>query len=194
MKKFLFIYALCATALAAWGLRFVAETRRLENNQTALCEEIARYRTELDEEAASVRALRLRCEEYRKLRGEDARRIRELGIRIRRLESTALTATETRTELQTIIRDTVIRHDTLRVFHWSDRWVRVDGRILRDSVECSVESRDTLRQIVHRIPRRFLFIRYDTKGIRQEIICSNPHTKIAYSEYIELERRGKRKK
>lgn len=51
-----------------------------------------------------------------------------------------------------------------------------------------IESRDTLRQIVHRIPRRFLFIRWGTKALRQEIISSNPHTRIVYSEYIRIER------
>ena len=37
-------------------------------------------------------------------------------------------------------------------------------------------------------PRRFLFIRWGTKALRQEIISSNPHTRIVYSEYIRIER------
>ena len=53
---------------------------------------------------------------------------------------------------------------------------------------CRVESADTLRQVVHRIPRRFLFIRWGTKALRQEIVPSNPHTRIVYSEYVKIER------
>lgn len=193
MKKILFIYALCATAIAAWGILRHKEAQRLENNQTALSEQVEHYRTRLGEEAASVRALQLRCDEFRKMREADTRRIRDLGIKLRRLESTATTSVTTEVAVHTVVRDTVILHDTLRVFHWRDEWVTVDGRIGRDSVCCEVTSIDTLRQIVHRVPRRFLFIPYGTKAIRQEIISSNPHTKIVYSDYIELYRRRKRK-
>ena len=80
------------------------------------------------------------------------------------------------------------RWDTLRSFRWRDPWVTVEGRIDGDSVACRVVSIDTLHQIVHRVPRRFLFIRWGTKAIRQEIVSSNPHTRIVHSEYIRLER------
>ena len=61
--------------------------------------------------------------------------------------------------------------------------------IRADSVSCRVVSVDTLQQIVHRVPRRFLFIRWGTKAIRQEVVSSNPHTNIVYTEYIELKRK-----
>ena len=193
MKKILFIYALCATAVAAWGVLRHKEVQRLENNQTALSEQVEYYRTRMGEQAASVQALQLRCDEFREMRQADARRIRDLGIKIRRLESSATASLESKVEVRTIVRDTVILHDTLRVFHWCDEWVTVDGRIGRDSVTCEVTSIDTLRQVVHRVPRRFLFIRYGTKAIRQEIVSSNPHSRIVYADYIELYKRRKRK-
>ena len=61
MRKILFFYALCATAVAVWGFMRHRDAERLENNQTALTEQIYLYRTSLDESAASVRALQLRC-------------------------------------------------------------------------------------------------------------------------------------
>ena len=73
-----------------------------------------------------------------------------------------------------------------KVFRWSDRHVSIDGMIRDDSVRCRVLSIDTLQQIVHRVPRRFLFIRWGTKAVRQEVVSSNPHTRIIYTEYIEL--------
>ena len=51
-----------------------------------------------------------------------------------------------------------------------------------------VQSRDTLVQIVHRVPKRFLFFRFGTKAIRQEVVSMNPHTKVAYADYIELKK------
>lgn len=76
-----------------------------------------------------------------------------------------------------------------KVFRWSDRHVSINGLIRADSVSCHVLSIDTLQQVVHRVPRRFLFIRWGTKAIRQDVVSSNPHTQIIYTEYIELRRR-----
>ena len=194
MKKILFFYALCATVVAVWGFMRHCEAERLDNNQTALTEQIARYRTSLDESAASVRVLQLRCGEYERIRAEDAARIRDLGIKIKRLESAAKSAVRTEVEIVAPLRDTIILRDTLRLFRWQDPWVEVEGLIGLDSVECRVASIDTLRQVVHRVPRRFLFIKYGIKAIRQEVISSNPHSQIVYSEYIELKNSRKRKK
>lgn len=79
-----------------------------------------------------------------------------------------------------------------KVFRWSDRHVSIDGVIRADSVSCHVSSIDTLQQVVHRVPRRFLFIRWGTKAVRQEVVSSNPHTQIVYTEYIELNRRNRK--
>ena len=194
MKKFLLIYALIATVVAIWGFSEHREAERLDNNQTALMEQAKLYRTALDESAASVQALQLRCDEFRQLRAEDARRIRNLGIKVKRLESIARSTTESELHVKTPLRDTIILHDTLRLFEWCDHWVEINGIIRHDSVECHIKSVDTLRQVVYRVPRKFLFIKYGTKAIRQEIISSNPHTRIVYSEYIELKNSRKRKK
>jgi hypothetical protein len=95
------------------------------------------------------------------------------------------------------LRDTVIikrfAADTLSLFSWSDKWVAIEGVVQKGSVVCSVQSVDTIRQVVHRVPRRFLFFRYGTKGIRQEVTSSNPHSTIIYTEYIELPKRRQRR-
>ncbi|MEG1645343.1 MAG: DUF6549 family protein [Alistipes sp.] len=190
MNKYLLLYALCITGLLWGGYRhYRAKTQRLEQNQVALASSVTFYRTQCGKEAASVQALRLRTSEFEALRAADAQQIKALGYKLRRLTATAKTATATVIEVEVPVRDTIIVHDTLRFFRWRDQWVSVEGLVGRDSASCRVESIDTLRQIVHRIPRRFLFIRWGTKAIRQEIISTNPHTKIVYSDYIQLERR-----
>ena len=113
----------------------------------------------------------------------------------------ATLATATEIDVQVPLHDTIVRRDfaavcdsgrlaaavrfdTVRSFRWRDPWVTVEGRIRGDSADCRVESVDTLRQVVHRVPRRFLFIRFGTKAVRQEIVSSNPHTRIVYAEYV----------
>lgn len=197
MKKYLLLYAVAVTALLVFThRRYHAENRRLAQNQTALASEIAHYRTRSGTEAASVQALRLRCADFETLRAADAAEIRRLGIKLRRLEAAAKTVAATAVEARAPLRDTVLIRvrdsvfvrDTARLFRWRDPWVTVEGRIGRDSAACRIRSIDTLRQIVHRIPRRFLFIRWGTKALRQEIVPANPHTRIVYAEYVKIER------
>lgn len=155
------------------------------------------YRTENGKNAASVQRLELSAAEIRAERDDVAAECRNLHIKIRRLESFSTAQTQTIVDLKTRLCDTVVLHDrnsiivrdTLRLFRWRDSWVTVEGLIEGDSVGCRIESIDTLHQVVHRIPRRFLFIRWGTKAIRQEIVSSNPHTRIVYTEYIELKKR-----
>ena len=152
-------------------------------------------------DAESIRDLGIKLRpELERLRAADAESIRDLGIKLKRVESTAKTATATVVELRAKLRDTaVVREtsagaviiDSMRTFRWRDPWVTVEGLIERDSVACRVESIDTLRQVVHRVPRRFLFIRWGTKAIRQEVMSSNPHTRIVYTDYIELKKRNR---
>ena len=207
MRKILFYYSLGATIALIVGVavlrRALNEVDRLENNQEVLSSEVKLYRTRYDESVASVQSLRVRLDEMRQLHEEDVKRIRDLGIKLRRVESLTSSMSATEVEVQTVKRDTVVERevlgivvrDTLSLFSWSDAWVSVEGEIRGSDVRCSVRSVDTLRQIVYRIPRRFLGIPYGVKALRQEIISSNPHTRIVYAEYIELQRRrGKNKK
>ena len=143
--------------------------------------------------------------------------VRELRIKVRRLEAAATTATRTEVQITAPLEpagpqptawekygagvrraaDSVKaaldrefsglpKVPEAKIFRWADRHVSVDGIIRTDSVSCHVTSIDTLRQIVHRVPRRFLFIRWGTKAIRQEVVSSNPHTQIVYTEYIQF--------
>ena len=197
MKNFLLLVALPATAWAVVVTRhYRAENRRLIQNQHALATHSDTLRNRLDESAAEVQVLRLRVAEFERLRAEDAARIRALGLRLRHVESTAKAVAATdidkpiplRDTLIVRLRDTLVRHDTVRVFRWQDTWVTLEGEIGPDSVHCRVESIDTLHQVVYRIPRRFLFIRWGTKALRQQIASTNPHTRIVASEYVRIER------
>lgn len=196
MTRYLLIYAATVTLLLA-GLsrRHLNEERRLNANIRALNSSVAFYRDRHDRQCADTEVLRLRCAEFERLRAEDARQLREAGIRLRRLEALSTTRTASRTEVRTPLRDTVVvtrrdtvfLRDTLRLFRWHDAWVTIEGAIDKDSVRCRIESVDTLRQTVHRIPRRFLFIRWGTKALRQQIVSTNPHTRIVGAEYIRIE-------
>lgn len=200
MKKYLILYAVIVSLLLAQVWRhYRAENKRLETNQEALMSDVAHYRTRNGQEVAAKEVLQLRVSEFERLRASDAAVIRDLGIKLRRVEATAKTATATLVELRAALRDTVVMRpptdapgpiipDTLRAFRWRDPWVTIEGLVGRDSVECRVLSVDTLRQVIHRVPKKFWFIRWGTKAIRQEIISSNPHTRVVYAEYVKFDK------
>lgn len=187
-----FVFGLLLLAVAGGWMEhyrlMLREEERLKSNLEAMGDSICYYRSSLDEQVASVAALRLRCGEVERLREEDLRTIHSLGLRLKRTEALARQVAQTRIEVEVPLYDTVILRDTVRLLRWCDQWVRVEGELYADSLSCRVESVDTLVQIVHRVPRRFLFFRWGTKAIRQEIISKNPHTHIVYSEYLKLER------
>lgn len=176
------------------------EKNRLAGNQEALMEDIRFYQDEAGRQAASVQSLELTKAELEAHNEEMVQVIRDLNVKLRRVEAAAKAATETKIEVQTVIKDSVVVRDSFRLerlpaIKWQDPWVKVEGLINRDStVSLSIHSVDTLYQVVHRVPNEWWFFKWGTKAIRQEITSSNPHTKIVYSEYIELKRCGRNRK
>lgn len=200
MRKFLLwvaVVALILVAICGVALSYlIKENARLRGNQHALIEGVEFYRTESGKSAASVEMLQLELAEFRSLREQDAEEIASLGIRLRRAESYAKSASMTILTDTVIVRDTVVLRDTVtmpaRHFAGEDAWSRVEGILFGDSLRYTVRTTDTLHQVLHRVPRKFLFIPYGTKAIRQEVWSSNPNTELIYTEYIELPRRKKR--
>lgn len=200
MKKALLIYALTTTALLAMvshnrrTLR--AENQRLNQNIATLTTDVEIYRTRSGESAAEVRSLRLRQSELEQTNEELSDQIRELKIRLRHINSLATATTQTEVEFGTQIPDSVLHRpivDTLRLPLFTDSWNSLQATLIGNRIEGRFTSIDTLRQVVYRIPHRFLFIRYGTKELRQVITSSNPSTRLVYSSHITIERGRKRK-
>lgn len=194
MNKYLiFVIIICVEFLSASvrGCKSIQNERdRLSDNQRALLEDVTLYRTKDSLSAASVEKLTLKKNELEKYNVELAQTVKDLGVKINRLESASRQVTQTRIDVTVPIKDTVIIENATPVpakaFDWKDSWVSVSGVINNDTVSCKVASIDTLMQAVHRVPKKFWFIRWGTKAIRQEIVSKNPHTQIIYTEYVEL--------
>ena len=215
MKHLTTLLLLVAATVVAGAviLSLARDNRRLRSNIAALDEGITYYRTRLDASAASVARMQLTISELRRERRHDTEQIRSLGLRLKRVESYATAATVTSVALTLpITSDTAAimpqsQHDSTllgrqrqdvqdmhdvresqRRFTYTTPWLHIAGVLRGDTLNLDYQMVDTLRQVVHRVPRRFLFFRFGTKGIRQEVWSSNPHTRLVYSEYIELGR------
>ena len=135
--------------------------------------------------------LREYFEELRAAKAELAAEVKALRIRLSRVESIAKTASRSELRFVAPLTDTMLvgMADSCpqRLLTWRDAWTEVRGCIRRDSAEVSILSRDTLVQIVHRVPHRWWFFRWGTRAIRQEVVSRNPHTQLVYTEYLRLE-------
>lgn len=164
---------------------------RLAANQAVLLSDLKTYQISDSLNAARVDALTMTVEEFRKGFSDMQGMLKEMNVKIKRLETVTITGTETSYYITAPVRDSLVFvpvPDTLKTLKYSDSWLTLDGYVKGREFIGKIESRDTIVQIVHRVPRRFLFFRYGTKGIRQEVVSKNPHTTINYSRYIKLQR------
>lgn len=170
-----------------------SDNNRLQGNNEALMEDVATYLDMADRSAASVQMLELEKGELERNYQDVCQRTKDLGLQVKRLQATSKTETQTKIEIQTVVKDSIVYRngvlDSLKRIEWRDPWVLVEGALKKDSLDLNVTSVDTLYQFVHRVPHKFWFIKWGTKAIRQEITTSNPHTKIIYTEYIELKKK-----
>lgn len=167
-----------------------AEKERLEANQTALLSQVEYWTTKNGKSAADVRKLTLTVDELKQYNATLKKTADDLGIKLKRVQSASTSGVRTEVKFVTQVRDSIVYRDSIivpvKAFTWRDPWTDVQGVIDRDSVDLSVQSVDTLTTIVHKIPHKFWFIKWGCKAIKQTVVSSNPHTKITYTEYIEV--------
>lgn len=169
------------------------EVTRLRDNLEVMTSRVDTLRRINGMSVAETGVLKLRVAEYEREHARQAGIIRSLGIRLREAERVA--QSDIRSEVVFTAPIDTLRGgaaDSAATFRWNDPWTSVEGVIGREGVECRVESRDTLIQVLRRVPRRFLFIRWGIKAVRQQTVSTNPHTTVVFSEYVELERRRRR--
>lgn len=204
MKKYLII--ICVALLAAVGTLASmlatekTENKRLAKNQEALLAECTEYQSESERNAMSTMELQLKYDELTEYYNDIVGKAADLKLQVKRLQSASDTGTKTDVNIQTALKDSIIYRDriltdtlykyiyTIKAFNWSDPWITCNGSIYNDSIQMNIASTDTITQFVHRIPKKWWFFRWGTKAIKQDIVCSNPHTKLTYTKYIELKK------
>lgn len=178
--------------LFSWLQNVRQEKNRLANNQEALLSDVNYYKTEAGNSAASVQMLELSKSELEKQCTDLTKTVQDLNIKVKRIQAAAQTATKTEVEIQTVVRDSIVYRDrpvSLKVINWRDPWVSLNGVLDGENFSAKIESVDTLTHVVHRVPKKFLFFRYGVKAIKLDVVSKNPHSKIVFTEYIELKKK-----
>ena len=176
----------------------MGESERTKENQDVLLHNgrVEIGRTQSGRPRASVQAITLKTSDLK--RSPDsllAVNKKELKIKNSRIMAAATISTNTQVDVKAAIRP--VTHDTcsrilsgsyrppdVSQVSWSDPWITLRGEIEGDSMQVHIESRDTIQMIVHRVPKKFLFFRYGTKGVRMEVVSQNPHSRLSYPRVI----------
>lgn len=178
--------------LFSWLQNVRQEKNRLANNQEALLSDVDYYKTEAGNSAASVQMLELSKSEMEKHCTDLTKTVQDLNIKVKRIQAAAQTATKTEVEIKTVVRDSIVYRDrpvSLKVINWRDPWVSLNGVLDGENFSAKIESVDTLTHVIHRVPKKFLFFRYGVKAIKLDVVSKNPHSKIVFTEYIELKKK-----
>ena len=163
-----------------------SERVRLMGNLEAAYEACDTLRDARGRAMADCRRQAARAEELEGLYADARRRISEMGIRAKYAQSIGTMATET-----VVLTDTVyVGHGGgMKVIAYQDAWTQIRCEVGDSTGIVAYSGRDTISQVVYRVPKRWWFFRWGTKAIRQRVRCSNPRTAIVYNEYIEISKR-----
>lgn len=165
------------------------KVRMLKESVETLSTGLVHYRTADSLNAVQVGRLTLTKRELKERESDLLKRIEKLNIKINRLNTVLETHGEAKTEIRTIIRDSIINDTTvLKCLKFDDNYFYIDACINSDTLTGTLRYRDTLIQVLYRVPRKIWFIKFGTKGVRQDAYFSNPDATITYSRYIELKK------
>lgn len=166
-----------------------ANIERLDGNVTALTTDINHFKVNDSLNAATIQSLNITVSEFKDINVEAKKTIDALNIKYKRLLKVNQTITQENQDLllnKTI--DTLILKDTIvKTVSASYRspYLDLDIYDLGNQYQVKYESRDTIDQILENIPKKFLFIRYGTKGFKTTYVNRNPNAKIVgASDYI----------
>lgn len=117
--------------------------------------------------------------------------IKNLKINPKAAQSIASTSYYTEKRFTTKLKDSIV-HDTVRVkvFNYKDAWYDIQGIAHDSTQEVSVNSRDTLIQVVFKGKREkpWLWI-FSPRKVMQRVSLKNPNAHITYSEFIQIQRK-----
>ena len=198
MKKYLVIALLCVAAVAGVALhqcqQLKQEKQRLAANIESLTTGTEQFKTEAGKQAARAQQLELTTGELKQQCADLQARLEDMGIKNKYLQRAVSASTQMSAKVDTVIRDSIVyvpqlaRLDTLQVLRWADAWVRLDGIIRAGRVTGDITSQDTLTVAIHRVPKKFWFIKWGTKRIDVSVASSNPHTKIMQVQCVEIKK------
>lgn len=177
-----------------------ADRDRLRQNQNVLLHngQVEIGNTSTGESMASTPAVNLSASEFSQSNDPLVSTAKSMKVKPKRVAEAATAATETEasisapltpapaSEVNPVVDSVDGMKQPSRILSYTDAWLSVYGVVSDSTFQGTVISTDTLDIIVHRVPHRFLFFRFGTKGVQMNISSRNPHTRLTYVRFYKL--------
>ena len=182
--------AILMVALLALWLRYdyvSGDRDRLSKNQESLLTEQKDFKFRDSLQVSQIGSLELTKNEFKRHFEEAAKEAKDLGIKIKRIESYTSITTQVKDSFKTVFKDSItIKHNTIKCFKYNDKWLSFDGCAINDTLNVGYSLIDSVEIFAHRVPRKFLFIKYGTRGVNLTTFSKNPNSKIINKSFIEI--------
>ncbi len=166
-----------------------AENSRLIHSIQNLGGTITYLKGENGKLIAQTDLLSLRLAEIKSLFPENLQAIKSLQVKPSRARQVSTVGMVSQKTILTIIKDSIIL-DTIqvRVFHYSDPWLQLDGIAIGDTQKVRVRLSDTLVQVVFKGERAnpWLWI-FSPRKLQQRAQLASPYSNIFYQQTIDIQ-------
>lgn len=167
------------------------EIARISQNIEVLTSENQTWKTKSGKQVMTIQEMELTSKELVKMRLIDQSTIKDLGLKMKQIKKINQTGVGTHINITPIVKDTTIIKDTIiytcKTLKFQDPYVSVKG-VICDTIPSVLDivHTDTIVSFAHVIPKKFLFIKYGIKEIRQEVLSKSPYSKLYYSRTINI--------
>lgn len=168
------------------------DNNRLDNNTKTLQKGLNAELTKSGDLAYKVGILELEKSEIKEYYEEEViNNLKDLNIRLNKLESFSSTSTESTHNVTTTLRDSVIIRDgeiqPIKYIDYKSEWLDFYQVQAGDLIETKIVKRDSLIQVVYQPKKSGFFLSRVFKKkppLEQVIKSSDPNTQIKYAKYI----------
>ena len=164
--------------------------KRMETNLDIAETSMKVYRLKNSHLAAQNQVMRMHYDEMAAIYPKILEEVKNIEIRPKYLTQYSETVINQEKEIVTLVRDsTVMDTITARVFNYQDDFYRVRGIAVGDSQRVSIQSRDSIIQVVYRGERLHPWMwLLSGRRLQQRITCKNPSGSILYNKTIQIQR------
>ena len=170
------------------------ENEGLTQTKGALLDSVRHYRTKDGLNAAEMASIRLTIDELKKYRAEDLKLIESLKTKGRDVEQIVTVNTYTRDTIYTVLRDSIIRRDTImepvRAIDLDKRWYSIHGFIAADTLIGTLSTKSSLKIVETVKYKRFLGFLWKTHKVKNrkvDVVSLNPNETIENVDFVIIE-------
>ncbi|MBA7500892.1 hypothetical protein ES704_03654 [subsurface metagenome] len=136
--------------------------------------------------------LQLRIKDMKEMYDKDVvQTLKDMNIRLRKMESISFTGIESTHEIKTTLRDSIrivdVEMQPIKYIDYKSEWLDFYQLQIGDRVEIKIAKRDSIIQVVYE-PRKMGFILFrpfkKKPPLEQKIKMADPNTIVKYNKYI----------